>query len=223
MTPAPTTPALKTNMGLSLSRRRRHEPHRGEPRERRHADPRADAPDADRVEPGDLHVGQPGAEPEARQAHERRQRALALAVAGERRQDGDVAEQPEQPDGHARQLRVARFLHGGAPRCDCAHGLGTGVVDDGQVAGDAEAGRRDQDGDAPHRSAFCSAAASSTPEPITVVLPFLVTAKVGVELTRSWLASASAFVIPASEPAATTLAGSAPAAVATERRKESVT
>src|SRR5215207_4733980 len=81
MTPAPTTPALKTNMGVSLSRGRGQQPHRGQPREQGHADRRTHAPDADRVELDDLHVGQPGREPEAREAEERGRRALALAVA----------------------------------------------------------------------------------------------------------------------------------------------
>ena len=47
-------------------RRAEHARHR-QPREQRHADRRADAPDADRVEPLDLDVGQPGREAEARE------------------------------------------------------------------------------------------------------------------------------------------------------------
>src|SRR5829696_3549652 len=134
MTPAPTTAALKTNMGGILSRK----PGRGEPGQRGHAERRAHAPRADRLELGDLDPREPRREPAARERQDGRGRPGALAVAGERSQDRDVAEHAEQRHGDPRQVGVGGLLHGRAAVRDRAHGLGARVMHDREVARDRE-------------------------------------------------------------------------------------
>ena len=100
---------------------------------------------------GGLAVGQIGAEPEADRGQAERREPRLLAVAEQQAaEDPDVADQPEQGDGHAGELRPLRGLDGLAARVPTV-AAGTreraesDVVDDGQVSGDAEPEHRQDD------------------------------------------------------------------------------
>ena len=172
------------------------EPHRREPGQRGHAEGRSDAPDADRVQLADLDPGQPGGEAEAREREHRGERPGPLAVTGERGQDREVAEQAQQRDRHAREVRVGRLLDRGAAVGDRAHRLAAGVVDDGEVARDAEA-RRGRP--RPRRRAASSecrlelrVAEDAGADHARLRRRALATVKVGVAFTPSRVASLSA-------------------------------
>src|SRR4051794_33890946 len=75
----------------ALRRRLQHQPGDAERGEERQADGRADAPDADGVQPGHLDVGQPGREAPAQQREERGHGPPELVVAQQRDEDAGVA------------------------------------------------------------------------------------------------------------------------------------
>ena len=141
ITPAPTTAALKTNMGASFHASRTAESAASAVMQS--ADPTHQMQIAC-SSPTSIQVSQAD-KPEAREREHRGDRPGPLAVTGERAQDGEVAEQPQQRHRHPREVRVGRLLHRRAAVGDRAHRLAARVVDDGEVARDAEAHEGDRD------------------------------------------------------------------------------
>ena len=93
---------------------------------------------ADGVDREHLAIGQVDAEAEAAERQRRRRKPRRLAFRGQqRREDRDVADQPDQRHRHAGELGVERGLHLRAAFARRAHRLDPRVVDVGQVAGDA--------------------------------------------------------------------------------------